>query len=275
LIPDLAELEALARGAGEILRAAYPARPGFGAALPVDYKGVIDLVTPVDLRSEAFLLGKIRERYPAHRIVSEEKGLKEAQGGDIWFVDPLDGTVNFAHGVPVFSVSIAFSSGDQMRLGVVYDPLRDECFSAERGGGAWLNGEPIRVSTATELNHSLLVTGFAYDIRSTRENNLDHFQRFALCTQGVRRMGSAALDLCSVAAGRFDGYWELSISPWDIAAGSLVAEQAGAVVTAVAGNPDYLTTPSSILAANPRIHAQMLGILNNKPAQRGAEPGRS
>jgi myo-inositol-1(or 4)-monophosphatase len=255
MIPTLSELELLARQAGDILRR------GYGLRHQVDNKGVIDLVTEVDRQSEAFLLGEIRRRFPGHRILAEESGSQAGDDCCLWLIDPLDGTVNYAHGVPVFSVSIALQVDGALRLGVVFDPLRDECFSAENGKGAWLNREPIHVAQARELGTSLLVTGFPYDIRENPENNLDHYARFSLVTQGVRRLGSAALDLSYVACGRFDGYWELRLSPWDVAAGALIAAEAGAVVSDVAGGPDYLPNADSILAANPLIHEQMMAIL--------------
>jgi len=257
-MPELIDLENLARGAGEILCA------GFGQHLRVDHKGVIDLVTEADHRSEAYLLSQIRDRFPGHKIIAEESGESAGADGQIWYIDPLDGTVNYAHGLPIFSVSIGYSEAGKMRLGVVYDPMRDECFSAQSGSGAWLNGKPLHVSQAQILDQALLVTGFPYDIRTNPQNNLEHYTRFALRSQGVRRLGSAALDLCYVAAGRFDGFWEIRMSAWDIAAGGLIAEQAGARVTNVAGKVDYISPPSSILAANPQIHAQMLSVLNGQ-----------
>lgn len=257
-MPELIDLQNLARGAGEILRASY------GQQLRVDRKGVIDLVTEVDHRSEAYLLGEIQRQFPNHKIVAEESGETSGTDGQVWYIDPLDGTVNYAHGVPFFSVSIAFATAGKVQLGVVYDPMRDDCFSGEDGRGAWLNGKPLQVSKAQTLDQSLLVTGFPYDIRTNPENNLEHYTRFALRSQGVRRLGSAALDLCYVAAGRFDGFWEIRMSAWDIAAGGLIAEQAGARVTNVAGEADYISPPASILAANPQIHAQMLAVLNGR-----------
>ncbi len=169
--------------------------------------------------------------------------------------------MNYAHGVPFFCVSIAYQEGGQVCLGAVYDPMRQELFTAERGRGAWLNGAAISVSSIAKLDDSLLVTGFPYDIRSRAENNLDHYARFSLRSQGVRRLGSAALDLCYVAAGRLEGYWETLTNPWDVAAGALIAEQAGAIVTCIDGSRDYLSPPLSILAANPFIHPQMLALL--------------
>ena len=258
MMPELNDLEHLARGAGEILRAR------FGQQLHITHKSTIDLVTDADHRSEAYLLGEIRRRFPGHKIVAEESGESVGADGQVWYIDPLDGTVNYAHGLPIFSVSIGFAAEGRMQLGVVYDPMRDECFSAQAGSGAWLNGEPLCVSPAAELDQALLVTGFPYDIRTNPKNNLDHYARFALRSQGVRRLGSAALDVCYVAAGRFDGFWEIRMNAWDIAAGGLIAEQAGARVTNVAGGEDYLLPPQSILAANPSLHAQMLAVLNGQ-----------
>ncbi len=252
MTPSLFEIEQLARQAGEILRA------GFGKIHEIRYKGVIDVVTEIDKRSEEFLLGEIRKRYPNQRIVAEESGELPGEGDCAWFVDPLDGTVNYSHGLPIYCVSIGYIEGGIPRLGCVYDPGRDECFTAERGRGAWLNEESITASNADDLDRSLLVTGFAYDIRSNQNNNLDHFARFAVHSQGVRRLGSAALDLCYVAAGRFDGFWELNLQPWDVAAGTLIAAEAGALVTNAAGASVVLTTPVSIVAANEKLHPLLL-----------------
>lgn len=257
-MPTLNDLEYLARQAGKILRAS------FGQRLNIDHKGVIDLVTDADHRSEVYLLGEIQRRFPDHKIIAEESGETAGADGQVWYIDPLDGTVNYAHGLPVYSVSIGYAEAGRMRLGVVYDPMRDECFSGQADRGAWLNGKALHVSEAHHLDQGLLVTGFPYDIRTNPQNNLDHYARFALRSQGVRRLGSAALDLCYVAAGRFDGYWELRMNAWDVAAGGLIAEQAGARVTNVAGGADYISPPQSILAANPLIHQQMLAVLNGQ-----------
>jgi myo-inositol-1(or 4)-monophosphatase len=253
--PKLGELEWLAREAGEILR------KGFNQAHKVSYKGVIDPVTEMDHASERFLLDEINRRWPGGTITSEERGLTKGNGAQSWFVDPLDGTVNYAHHLPIFSVSMAWALDGRVRMGVVYDPMRDELFSAERGKGARLNGQPIHVSEATELQKSLLVTGFPYDSWNTERDNFDNFVRMAKLTQGVRRLGSAALDACWVAAGRFDGFWEISLQPWDVAAGGLIAEEGGATVTNTRNGPDYLSSPQSIIAATPGIHAQILESL--------------
>jgi myo-inositol-1(or 4)-monophosphatase len=170
--------------------------------------------------------------------------------------------VNYAHHIPIFTVSIALASHGTMRLAAVYDPMRDEMFCAERGKGATLNGKPIRPSDTTELQKSLLVTGFPYDAWDTAQDNLQNFFRFQRLTQGVRRLGSAALDCSYVAAGRFDGFWELALKPWDVAAGGLIAEEAGATVTNVKGGKDYISAPQSIIAAAPGVHQRIMEELN-------------
>jgi myo-inositol-1(or 4)-monophosphatase len=253
--PDIKEIEALARAAGKILR------DGYDKEHDVQFKGVIDLVTEIDHQSEQFLLAEIRNRWAESRFIAEESG-ESGGGGDLtWYIDPLDGTVNYAHAVPIFCVSMACAWEGRTRLAVVYDPMRDEMFTAERGGGAHLNGRPLQVSNTVELQQSLLVTGFPYNTWTAKVNNLEYFGRFARITQGVRRLGSAALDLCYVAAGRFDGYWELSLQPWDVAGGGLIAEEAGARVTSLQGGSDYLLPPQSVLAAGPAIHEKMLEVL--------------
>ena len=256
--PTLSDLERLARQAGEILRLGYEQEH------QVDYKGAIDLVTEIDHQSEELVLGEIQRLFPGHQIVSEEIGLVPGRPGDQWFVDPLDGTTNYAHGVPFFSVSIAYAYQNVVTLGAVYDPMRDELFTAERGKGAKLNGRSLRVSQVTELERSLLTTGFPYNAWLTTRDNLEYYGRFAKLTQGVRRLGSAALDLCYVAAGRLEGYWELSIKPWDVAAGGLIASEAGARVTNMAGRADYMTPPCSLLAAPPSLHAKMMEVIEGQ-----------
>jgi len=260
MIPEIGDLTTLARQAGEILRG------GFRKQHEVSHKADdIDLVTEMDGRTEAYLLREIRRRFPDHQVVAEESGVHGAGGAYSWFIDPLDGTVNYAHGIPIYSVSIAFADHGRVRLAAVYDPSRDECFTAEREGGAFVNGQQLRVTDLAELSAALLVTGFPYDMWTNPVNNLDHFERFSVRTQGVRRLGSAALDLCYVAAGRFDGFWELRLKAWDIAAGGLIAEEAGAKVTSMEGEPDFLRPVASILAANPALHGRMLEILSENP----------
>lgn len=249
--PTLSDLEDLARRAGDILR------KGYNQEHTIQFKGEIDLVTETDHASEDFLLAEIQSRFPGSHILTEESGNIEGNNEGAWYIDPLDGTVNFAHGIPIFSVSLAFAVNGQMTLGAVYDPLRDEMFSAELGKGAFLNGKKIHVSSTTELGKSLLVTGFPYDTWNTELDNFKYFERLGKKTQGVRRLGSAALDCCYVAAGRFDGFWEFKLKAWDIAAGGIIASEAGGKVTAVDGKPDYLSNPITILATTPGIYEEL------------------
>ncbi len=245
----------LARRAGELLRS------GYGRAGTVRYKGPIDPVTEYDLRCEALIRDGLNAVFPEDSVLGEEGGGSE-QGDARWLVDPLDGTVNFAHAIPFFAVSMAYAMGDRVLLGVTYDPMRDELFHATAGGGAWLNGQRLQVSGAEQLDRSLLVTGFPYNIRSAPDNNLGHYGAFALRSLGVRRLGSASLDLAYVAAGRFDGYWEYVVEAWDVGAGILLVEEAGGSVTRADGQPNPLQPPISILATNARLHPAMLAVLN-------------
>lgn len=256
--PSLSDIETFSRGAGAILR------EGYGKKIQIDMKGVIDLVTDVDRKSEDYLIEAIRSRFPGHQVITEESGVLPGEDRQVWYIDPLDGTVNYAHGVPIFSVSIAYAEDGKVILGGVYDPMQDEYFYARRGQGAWVNGRALKVSEARALDQSLLVTGFPYDVHTNPENNLDHYTHFALKSRGVRRLGSAAMDLAYVAAGRLDGFWEIRINTWDIAAGSLLVEEAGGRVTDVRGGPDLLSPSPSILATNGGIHDQMLAVLGIK-----------
>ncbi len=254
--PTLQHLITWAAEAGEIVRA------GYGQSHDISYKGTIDLVTETDHRSEDLLIGHIRREFPDHSILTEESGKLDGLSSQRWFVDPLDGTVNYSHGLPLFGVSLAYAENGQVQLGVIYNPLHNECFSAERGQGAWLNGAPIHVTDTPDLIHSLLVTGFPYDMWERPDNNLDNFIALSRLSQGVRRLGSAAMDLCYVAAGWLDGYWEIRIKPWDIAAGALIVEEAGGVVTKLSGAPDYMQPPYDILACTPKLYESILGVLN-------------
>jgi myo-inositol-1(or 4)-monophosphatase len=256
--PTLVYIERLAREAGAILHA------GYNKEHQVNFKGVIDLVTEVDHQSEDYLLGEVRRDFPDHHIFSEESGVIQGSKQHTWYIDPLDGTVNYAHHIPIFCVSIAYAFDGKTTFGAVYDPMRDELFSAERGKGAFLNGKRLQVSAANELQKSLLVTGFPYDVWNTEYDNFANFTKLGKLTQGVRRLGSAALDLSYVGAGRFDGFWELALKPWDVAAGGLVCEEAGATVTNVSGAADYISSPQSIIATAPGIHARMLEELQKK-----------
>lgn len=260
--PALDDLEWLARQAGEILRAGYQKEH------QVTYKGVIDLVTEIDHQSEAYLLGEIRARFPHHHIMAEESGGTRGQSHQ-WYIDPLDGTVNYAHRIPIFCVSIAYASNGSLNLAAVYDPMREEMFTAARGDGAYLNGRPLRVSGEHDLQRSLLVTGFPYDVWNTEFDNFDNFVRLSKLSLGVRRLGSAALDLCYVAAGRFEGFWELALNPWDVAAGGLICLEAGGIVTNVCGEADFISPPQSIVAAAPGVHSRLLTELKqNRSASR-------
>ena len=253
--PEKSDLIKLAYRAGEILR------NGYGQSHTIKHKGIIDLVTEIDKASEAFLINEIQTEFPDHKIIAEENGEISGQNDHCWYIDPLDGTVNFAHNIPFFTVSIAYEENGKVKLGVVYDPMRDECFSAETGQGAFLNDIKLQASETNQLIDSLLVTGFPYIMTDPINNNLDRFEHMSLITQGVRRLGSAALDLSYVAAGRFDGFWEIGLSPWDVAAGSLIVEEAGGVVTRLDGNKNILTPPCEIIAANSMIHGKLLSEL--------------
>lgn len=253
--PTLQEIEDLASRAGEILRA------GLGKQHHIEFKGEIDLVTEIDHLSEDLILGEIASRFPEHRVFSEESGERQGSADDIWYVDPLDGTLNYSHGLPFFCVSIGYAHKGHLALAVVYDPIAEELYTAERGKGAYLNGAPIHTSQTADLKSSLLVTGFPYDAWTNPVNNFAEFERFSRRSQGVRRLGSAALDLCYVAAGRLDGFWEIRLNAWDVAGGALIALEAGAKVTNVRGGEDFISKPQSVLAANPVLHDKMLEIL--------------
>jgi myo-inositol-1(or 4)-monophosphatase len=251
-----------ARAAGRLLR------DELSGARHIAYKGSpTNLVTEMDQRAEALILERIRRAFPDDAILAEEQGAATGRSGRRWIVDPLDGTTNYAHGLPLFGVSIALESARRLVLGVVYDPARDELFVAERGGGATLNGEPIRVSECGRLDQSLLVTGFPYDIRTTADTNLPEYAALSLRTLAVRRFGSAALDLSYVAAGRLEAFWELTLGPWDMAAGGLIVLEAGGQVTDVRGGPWRLEGPG-VLASNGRIHAQVLTALTEARGDR-------
>ena len=223
-------------------------------------KGRVDLVTDADLASEKYIVKKITEKYPAHSILAEEEAARENHSEYRWVVDPLDGTTNFAHDFPFYCVSIGLEYRGEIVAGVIYDPERDELFHAFKGGGAQLNRKKIMVSKETNLERALLATGFPYDIGSSNEDNLKYFRRFAKKARGIRRAGSAALDLCYLACGRFDGFWELKLHPWDTAAAKIIVEEAGGLVTDFEGK-EYSIYDKYILAGNPRIHRLMKKIL--------------
>lgn len=228
----------------------------------VSYKSRTNLVTDADMSSEAYIVSKITAAFPAHSIVAEEGGGKDVSGDYIWYVDPLDGTNNFAHGLPFFCVSIGVFSVELKRVvaGVVYNPFLNEMFTATYGGGAYLNGEGIAVSAMEDIGKSLIATGFPYDKDTVETNNLKEFNHILPRIQGIRRMGSAAIDLSYVACGRLDGYWEGSLRPWDTAAGSLIVTEAGGSVTRYDGGAFHPEFPE-IAASNGRIHGQMTDLL--------------
>lgn len=249
--PSLEFVKKLSRQAGMILK------EGYGKEHTVEYKGPIDLVTEIDRKSEDFLVSEIQKTFPDHSIITEESGKYAGQKGKRWFIDPVDGTSNYSRGVPLFSVSIAYAENGEMKIGCVYDPLRDECFNAEKGQGAFLNETPIQVSETDTLINAMLVTGFPYDM-TQGDNNIQHFTDISMQVHSVRRLGSAALDLVYVAAGRLDGYWEIGIEAWDIAAGTLIIEEAGGKVTTTKGAADYMRPPYDVLTTNGILHEKLL-----------------
>ena len=247
-----------ARDAGQVLA------ERFGRSLQITNKSEIDLVTESDLASELLIIDRIKTYYPHHAILAEESGAtasasQEAQDEWRWIIDPLDGTTNYAHGYPCFCVSIGLEHNGEPELGVIYDPLRNELFAAQRGQGVSLNGTRVHVSATNDLGSALLCTGFPYDVRE-RSEFARHFANFIMNAQAVRRDGSAALDLAYVACGRFDGFWEEGLNPWDVAAGVLMIEEAGGRVSRYDGSTFNIHTPP-ILASNGSLHEQMMRVL--------------
>ena len=259
----LPEIAALARGAGDIILR------HFAAPILTSVKGTrSDIVTAADTEAEAFIVGELLRRFPGHHIVGEEGGGQGAPAASApyhWFVDPIDGTVNFAAKLPHFCTSIALATPDrQPLLGVVYDPTRRELFTAVAGQGAHLDGQPLRVTKTAALNDAVLSTGFPYDKHTNPDSNLKEWAAFLKHIRGERRLGSAALDLCYVGAGRLDGYWEKDLKPWDVMAGMLIAREAGGTVTDYAGGLDpQRLDRGRYVASNGRIHAAMLAVLQS------------
>jgi myo-inositol-1(or 4)-monophosphatase len=252
----LAMVEEIARQAGSLLA------EGYGNVHHIHQKGPIDLVTEFDARAEDLIIASLRRLFPEHAILAEESGLMATESEYQWVIDPLDGTTNFAHGVPVFSVSIALVRDNKPVLGVAYDPLRREMFSAEAGRGATLNRLPIHVSSQNDIGDAVLSTGFPYDVQTNPCNNFAEFARFTSLTRSIRHLGSAALDCAWTAAGRLDGYWEFGVKPWDIAAGMLIVREAGGRVTTVDRQEEILTG-DSIVTSNGLLHEQMLQVLGD------------
>jgi myo-inositol-1(or 4)-monophosphatase len=251
-VADVAE--AAARAGGEVLRASY------GRVQSVRFKGATDLVTEVDVRAEQTIVALIRARYPTHQVLAEEGSVGGDDPRHRWIIDPLDGTTNYAHGIKIFCVSVGYERDGKLAAGAVYDPSQDELYRASAGGGATLNGHPLAVSATDTMIRALLGTGFPYDA-AKRPIALRQFSELSMQAQAVRRAGSAALDCCWVAAGRFDGYWENIVNAWDVAAGALIATEAGAIVTDVHGNP-FTPDAGSIMLANPALHAQILAAVS-------------
>ena len=260
----LPEVEPIAREAGTLLMG-Y-----FAEHVTIEYKGDVDLVTEADRASEKLIVQRLQARWPEHGIVGEEGTRSETEAEYRWYVDPLDGTTNFAHGYPVFCVSIALVRHDgQLEVGVLYDPTRDEMFSAERGQGATLNGKRLQVSKTKALAESLLGTGFPSHKRH-KNPNIHFYHQLTLRSHGVRRAGSAALDLANVASGRYDGFWEFNLNPWDTAAGVLIVQEAGGMVTRFDGTPFRLDS-REVLASNALIHQELLQNFTEMFAGRGLE----
>jgi len=228
----------------------------------IHFKGAVDLVTDFDKRSQDIIFKHLSNHFPDHDYLAEEN-LCEEKGSEFrWIIDPIDGTTNYAHNFPIYCVSIALAFKDETKLGVIYDPMREELFTAVKGQGAFLNDNRIQVSNVKELDVSLLATGFPYDLRESRVNNFDNFFNFATRVQGIRRGGSAAIDLCYVACGRFDGFWELKLQPWDVAAGRIIVLEAGGQVSDFKNSDPGLASDET-LATNGLIHEQMVNILGS------------
>ncbi len=255
-----------ARATGDLLRSR------FGTKKDITHKGRIDIVTDVDLASEEIIVSIIRDRHPGHDIVTEERHIEQSGSPFRWIVDPLDGTVNYAHDYPFFAVSIGCEVEGVMEVGAVYNPVMEEFFTAQRGKGAFMNGRPISVSSIDRLEDSLLSTGFPYDIVTNPLNNVAHFNHIIMRAQAVRRDGSAALNACYTAMGRFEGYWELSIMPWDIAAGMIIVTEAGGKVSRLDGSP-LSPFDRQVIATNGLIHDVLVAEIGKVTRALGIERG--
>ena len=260
----LPKMGAIAREAGALLM------QFFDRNIKIEYKGDADLVTAADRKSEALIRERIRQTWPSHDVLGEEEGLRDTGSEFRWYVDPLDGTTNFAHSFPVFCVSMALQDKSGMLAGVCYDPTRNELFAAERGNGATLNDRPIHVSKTAKLKESLVGTGFPSHKRH-KNPNIHFYHQITLRSHGVRRAGSAALDLCYVACGRMDGFWEFNLNPWDTAAGVLMVEEAGGRVTDFSGGPFQINSRET-LASNGVIHDELMHEFQQIFAGRGLDP---
>lgn len=245
----------VAKLAGDIVR------DGFGKNFEIQLKGsVTNLVTEIDKKSESAIIDYVQKNFKNHSILAEESGYSKTDSEYVWVIDPLDGTTNFAHGLPIFSVSIGVQKNNETICGVVYDVMRNAIYSAEKGSGSFLNGKKINVNKNSDLNRSVLVTGFPYDVSQNPNNAVEKFSAFLKNTRAIRRLGSAAIDFCYVAQGVFEGFWEISLNPWDICAGKLLVEEAGGIVTDFSGNLINIDS-KQILATNKLVHQEMLEIL--------------
>ncbi len=245
------------------LKAGTIQRERYGRAIVIEHKGEIDLVTEVDRAAEAVIVATLRARFPEHDIVTEETPPAMTGSRHVWYVDPLDGTTNYAHSYPCFATSLALTEDEEVVVGVVLDPLRDELYSAERGGGAFVNGRRLKVTETRALIESLLITGFPYDIQRDTAKRLRALNTFMPLARGIRRDGSAALDLCYVASGRADGFWEERLHPWDVLAGKLIVEEAGGRVSRFDGSP-IGTAADEVVASNGALHERMLDVLRER-----------
>lgn len=256
--PTLQQVIQWAKEAGAI------AKNGFDKPHTIQMKGKLDLATEIDLACEKALMDHIKTAFPTHAIVTEESGKIEGDQDHCWYIDPLDGTINYSHHLPIYAVSIAYAHNGKLTLGVVYDPSRDECFSAELGRGATLNGETIHPSTCVVLQKSLLTTGLPSSNEENLDRNLALIRYFNMRAQGIRRLGSIAIALCYTACGRTDGHWDLASTAWDIAAATLIIKEAGGVVTSFAGELEYFKPPYGLVACSPGINLELMHALNGK-----------
>ena len=260
----------LATAVEAVVRAGAIQMDRFGTAFRVDKKGAIDLVTEVDVEVERMFRALVSERFPDHQVLAEELGgMDTIPPGPCWVFDPIDGTTNFTHGLPIFCASLALEIDGIAQVAAVYDPTRQELFTAERGGGAYLNGRPLTVSSTTQMVDAMLVTGFPYDVHSRIDEIVGLFARFVGRARAVRRLGSAAIDLCYIAAGRMDGFWERDLKPWDIAGGALIVAEAGGRVTNMDGRP-FASRGRDVLATNGLLHDDMLRVIADFRAGRGS-----
>lgn len=235
--------------------------------LQVRHKSKADLVTAADTTIEAFMIEKIHTHFPGHSVNAEETGQHAGDQENEWFIDPIDGTLNYAHGLPQYAISVAYAHKGELKLGVIANPPMQEYFTAEAGKGAWLNGKPMQVSDISELIDSMLITGFRYNLLDTPRSNIRNFIRLSHEVQTVRRLGSAALDLAYVACGRVEGFWEIALNPWDVAAGILLIREAGGIVSTLHGEGHLLKGSIDILAANPAIFPKLQAIIDEEHAK--------